>query len=60
MTRFTFYLKKKKKKKTGRHNKKQEELFKRMLKFGMDPDEGVYITMIDGYSKNGRAIEARQ
>jgi hypothetical protein len=41
-------------------DKKQEELFKRMLKFGVDPDEVVYITMIDGYSKNGRAIEARQ
>jgi hypothetical protein len=41
-------------------NKKQEELFKRMLKFGVDPDEVVYMTMIDGYYKNGRAIEARQ
>jgi pentatricopeptide repeat protein len=31
-----------------------------MLKFGVDPDEVKHMTMIDGYSKNGRAYEARQ
>ncbi|KAL4625154.1 hypothetical protein ACB092_05G004000 [Castanea dentata] len=37
-----------------------EEMFKRMLESGVDPDEAVYVTMINGYSKNGRAIEAHQ
>ncbi|KAF3953007.1 hypothetical protein CMV_021500 [Castanea mollissima] len=35
-------------------------MFKRMLESGVDPDEVVYVTMINGYSKNGRAIEAHQ
>lgn len=35
-------------------------MFKRRLESGVDADEIVYSTMINGYSNNGRAIEARQ
>ena len=35
-------------------------MFKRMLESGVDTDKVVYVTVINGYSKNGRAIEAHQ
>ncbi|KAK3220994.1 hypothetical protein Dsin_014964 [Dipteronia sinensis] len=35
-------------------------MFKRMLESGVDPDEVVYMTMINAYSDNGQTFEAMQ